>query len=156
MRRTLLSFIALPLLATTVNYTATTGSIALSGSGTAATLQQVAGQPTAILFPTGGSPGAVIDCSSTCAVRITRNGTPATGTTTPLSPGGATEAFYVNSNASGGNLVVALQVQAGTPMPINLEYVGQNGDPTPTTSITITILPMTGSATITLFPIESH
>jgi hypothetical protein len=159
-----LGAIALPSFAQqTVAWKATTGSVSLSGSATAATIQQVAA--------TAGAGIAYIDkitvyCSVACAISQAYGGTAATataGTINPLAPsppnsvipltfwtasnvGSGTDQGGITEVPAGGTVTLCLSPSCGNNTQVILPQSGGTG-----ANYTISIASITGNAIITFF-----
>lgn len=125
-----------------VTYTGSTGPVELSAAGLSVTVQS--GTP--LMFT--GTPGATITCSVACTVRVTTNGTPATGSKTDMVPSSSIEEFYVNSSSTGGTLLVSALVNSSLVIPLS----AANG----ASVVTVAVLPITGTASITIVSVENR
>jgi|HubBroStandDraft_2_1064218.scaffolds.fasta_scaffold22609_3 hypothetical protein len=136
-------------------YTASTGSVSLSGAATAATIQQPA-VPSQIIYGVKAS----IQCSVACVVTRTSNPTSVGAATTtagtivqsPARPLGAvapTTLFFTASNQSGGTVIDVTNVAAGSEQLFDLSDVVIGA--APSAGYTISVGSITGTANITFY-----
>ncbi len=132
------------------NYSATTGDVALSGAGTALTIQQPATGARQVQLQS-----AVVYCSVACAVSQAENGTAATataGTAVALLPARrpAAATVWTASNAGAGTAAGGiLHVAAGSFVVIDLSQIAM-GNTGSGTNYTVSVGSITGTANITL------
>lgn len=141
-RFSIVLFLYVLCLMASTGYSGTSGPVVLSNSGYAVTLQGMS----PLTF--SNNPGVTVSCSPTCYVHVIVGGSTPTGTLKPMTPGGASEQFFVGSDSTGGSLLAAIRVQDGVPMPIDLQYAGSHS------VLTVAVLPMTGTVNISVFPVE--
>lgn len=133
------------------NYSATTGDVSLSGSGTAFTIQQPATNGHQVQFQ-----AAVVYCSVACSVSQAQNGAAATttaGTAYPLLPSQqpARATVWTASNVGAGTPAGGiLHVAAASFVVIDLSQIGMGNTGTGT-NYTVSVAAITGTANITLF-----
>lgn len=144
-----------------IPYIATTGNVSLSGTTTAATLQQPISNSLPVIFPANGSTGASVYCSVACVASIIINtgktgaATATIGTVNLITPPGpvALVNFYTASNFSGGTTLASYNIQAGQTFNLDMSSMKLGG---PLSNITISIASITGTANITFYPLELH
>jgi hypothetical protein len=142
-------------------YTASTGSVSLSGAGTAATIQQ----PSTCNTTPGSCQQvigikATVQCSVACTVTRTKDGTVASATSaqssivqSPAQPQGTVTPlmkFFTASNASGGTTIDVVNVPAGGMQTYDLSdvFMPANGA---SQTYTISVSSITGTANITFY-----
>jgi|ERR1700722_1807347 len=136
-------------------YTASTGNVSLTSASTAATIQQAATNP----FPFYGIK-ATVQCTVTCIVTRSKDGTAATATLSqssivqsPAVPAGRstplTMQFYTASNASGGTTIDVITINNGGILVFDMSDVSFGSVPGQT--YTISIGAITGTANITFY-----
>lgn len=148
-----------------INYIASTGNVTLSGSATAATLQQPSTNSLPVSFPsstTGSAPpvGASVYCSVACVATISRNGTAATATAGGVTNVNSNEppavvTFWTASNTTPGQTLAVFNIGAGGLQSIDLGALKMAAGGT-LVNLTISIASITGTANITFYPVEQH
>lgn len=137
-----------------VNFTASTGDIALVAAGTTATIQAatIAAQGEQIALQ-----NALVSCTVACTITQSQNGTAASATAGTIvslipAPGrGFTTTFWTASNVGAGTAVGgAIKLTAAGSVVIDLSKI-QLGTQGSTTNYSITISSITGTANITFF-----
>lgn len=137
-------------------YTASTGNVTLVSAGTAATIQQPI---TTAPFPFNALK-ATVQCSVTCVVTRSKDGTAATTTLSqssivqsPATPSGKstplTMQFYTASNASGGTTIDVNTINGGGILAFDMSDVSFGAVPGQT--YTIAVGSITGTANITFY-----
>jgi hypothetical protein len=140
-----------------VRFSATTGDVSLSGTGTSFTIQQRA---------TNGRPiqleSAAVYCSVACNVTQSQNGAAATataGTAYPILPTlnySATATVWTASNVGSGTAAGGVvHVPAGVTVPLDLSKISMGNTGTGT-NYTVTVSAITGTANITLIWTEQQ
>lgn len=154
--RVLAALVFLPFLSFSQNipprYSASTGTLTLSGAGTSFTLQQKAGGGKQISLEV-----AVISCSVACTVTQAQNGTAASttaSTVVPIEPNNTTgtATVWTSSNVGAGTSVPGpLPVPAAGVVVLDLSKVYFAKTSTNTTNYTIIISSISGTASITYY-----